>query len=74
MKAKTIKLQYVVWKEGDYYVSRCLNVEVSSFGKTKIEAINNLEEAVSLYFENNNHKEIAKIERPAVVSGTLRYV
>ena len=35
---KKIDLQNVVWKEGKYYVAQCLNVDVSSFGKTKKEA------------------------------------
>ena len=43
-------MDYVVWKEGKYYVSQCLNVNVSSFGDTD-EAVNNLKEAVELYFE-----------------------
>lgn len=45
------KIDYVVWKEDKYYVSKCLNVEVSSFGESKLEAINNLKEAVELYLE-----------------------
>lgn len=43
---------YVVWQEGKYYVSQCLNVNVSSFGETIDEAISNLKEAVELYFED----------------------
>ena len=46
-------LQYIITKEGKFYVSRCLNVEVSSFGKTIDEAKNNLKEALELYFEDN---------------------
>ena len=42
---------YLVWKEGKYYVSQCLNVNVSTFGETRDEAISNLREAVELYFE-----------------------
>ncbi len=44
-------MDYVIWKEGKYYVSQCLNVNVSSFGDTIDEAVNNLKEAVELYFE-----------------------
>lgn len=44
----------VVWKEGKYFVGQCLNVEVSSFGKTKKEALDNLDEALSLYFEDRS--------------------
>jgi predicted RNase H-like HicB family nuclease len=46
------EISYVVWKEDKYYISKCLNVEVSSFGKTIEEAISNLKEAVELFFEN----------------------
>lgn len=48
------EMDYVVWKEGKYYVSQCLNVNVSSFGDTIDEAINNLKEAVELYFEGED--------------------
>ena len=47
-------IKYVVYKEGKYYVSQCLNVDVSSFGNTIDEAVSALKEAVSLYFENEN--------------------
>ena len=36
---RKIDLKSVVWKEGKYYVSQCLEVDVSSFGKTKKEAL-----------------------------------
>lgn len=45
---------YVIWKEGKYYVAQCLNVDVSSFGKTIEETKKNIKEAVELYFENEN--------------------
>ena len=45
-------IKYVVYKEGKYYVSQCLNVDVSSFGETIDEAIASLKEAVFLYFED----------------------
>lgn len=45
-------LKNIVWKEGKYYVAQCLNVEVSSFGKTKKEALSALDEALELYFED----------------------
>ena len=49
-------LKYIITKEGKFYVSRCLNVEVSSFGKTIDEAKSNLKEALDLYFEDNNER------------------
>ncbi len=48
------EMNYVLWKEDKYYVSLCLNVEVSSFGETLDQAVNNLKEAVELYFEDEN--------------------
>jgi predicted RNase H-like HicB family nuclease len=48
-------IKYVVYKEDKYYVSQCLNVDVSSFGSTVEEAVENLTEALELYFEDNNN-------------------
>jgi predicted RNase H-like HicB family nuclease len=48
-------IKYVVYKEGKYYVSQCLNVDVSSFGETIDGAIAALKEAISLYFEGENN-------------------
>ena len=45
-------LKYIVYKEDKYYVSQCLNVDVSSFGSTLQEAIDNLNEALQLYFHD----------------------
>ena len=48
--------KYVVYEEGKFYVSQCLNVDVSSFGKTIDEAVDNLKEAVELYLEDDMNK------------------
>jgi predicted RNase H-like HicB family nuclease len=40
-----------VWREGDWYVSQCLEVDVASQGTTEEEALANLQEALELYFE-----------------------
>lgn len=58
-------MDYVVWKEGKYYVSQCLNVNVSSFGDTIDEAVNNLKEAVELYFEGED-LELPEIEKISI--------
>lgn len=44
-------ITYCVDLEDEFMVAQCLNVDVSSFGATREEAIANLEEAVELYFE-----------------------
>lgn len=46
-------LKYVVYKEGNYYVSQCLNVDISSFGDTIDEAVQNLKDAVELYLRDD---------------------
>jgi predicted RNase H-like HicB family nuclease len=61
---KAMQLKNVVWREGKYFVAQCLNVEGSSFGETKEEALKNLEEAISLYFEDNEEPEIHEVESP----------
>lgn len=40
----------VISKEGDWYVAQCLEVDVASQGKTKDEALKNLNEALLLHF------------------------
>lgn len=68
-----IDLQNVVWKEGAYYVAQCLNIDVSSFGKSKQEALNNLNEALDLYLEDAPIKSIVKIEKPEIRNLSLTY-
>jgi predicted RNase H-like HicB family nuclease len=40
-----------VWREGDWCVSQCLEVDVASQGGTEEEALANLKEALELHFE-----------------------
>lgn len=56
----------VVWKEGKYFVAQCLNVDVSSFGKTYEEALKNLEEALGLYLEDAPAGSINPVEMPSL--------
>ena len=68
-----LPLKNIVWKEGDFYVARCLNVEVSSFGDTKGAALKNLQEALDLYFEDMPVKDALSIEHVEIVSTELEY-
>ncbi|MFZ2887027.1 MAG: type II toxin-antitoxin system HicB family antitoxin [Minisyncoccia bacterium] len=62
-------LKGLVWKEGKWYVSQCLNVNVASQGRTRREALDNLRDALALYFEDKiPASEVSKIERPEIVS------
>jgi predicted RNase H-like HicB family nuclease len=40
-----------VWKEDNWYVAQCLELDVASQGATEEEALENLREALDLYFE-----------------------
>ena len=40
-----------VWREGNEYVSQCLDIDIASQGATEVEALENLREALELHFE-----------------------
>jgi predicted RNase H-like HicB family nuclease len=40
-----------VWREGNCYVSQCLEMDVASQGESEEEALANLKEALELHFE-----------------------
>ncbi|OGZ09624.1 MAG: hypothetical protein A3D67_00905 [Candidatus Lloydbacteria bacterium RIFCSPHIGHO2_02_FULL_51_22] len=63
-------LKNIVWKEGGHYVAQCLNVDVSSFGDTKEEALFNLDEALDLYFQDRGHGDIPTIEQVEIANNT----
>lgn len=68
-----INLKNVVWKEGKYYVSWNLNTGVSSFGDTKKEALESLEEALELHLEDVPAAKITKVERASLVPLQFRH-
>lgn len=69
-----IDLQYVTWQEGKYFVSQCLNVDVSSFWKTRDQSIQNLNEAVALYFEDiENKNKYNVLKNPQILETTFAY-
>ena len=71
---KTLNLGNIIWKKGEHYIAQCLNVDVSSFGKSKEEAMNNLQEALELYFEDNSAiSNITVIEQAEVVDSVISY-
>lgn len=72
MAAPERRLSYVVYQEGDGFVARCLDVNVASEGDTEREAIDNLREALELYFEDATTDELAPVEHARVESLTLK--
>ena len=53
-------------KDDDWYVASCLENHIASQGKTRDEALANLQEALELYYEDND--EIPNFEKPFVTS------
>ena len=41
----------IVWREGDWFVSQCLDVELASQGRSAEDALANLREAIELHYE-----------------------
>ena len=70
---KKLNLKNIIWKEGKHYVAQCLNVDVSSFGKTKAEALKNIKEALDLYFEDANISKVREINYPVIIEQKLQY-
>ncbi|MGE5675294.1 MAG: type II toxin-antitoxin system HicB family antitoxin [Mycobacterium leprae] len=49
-----MRLTAAVTQDGDWYVARCLEVEVASQGKSVEEALASLREALELYFDDKD--------------------
>lgn len=59
-------LHAIVWREGKLYVAKTLELEVASQGKTKNEALKNLEEAVELYCEDEKLPMLEIMKEPEI--------
>ncbi len=70
---KKLNLKNLVWKEGKHYVAWNINTGVSSFGGTKKEALEALEEALGLYLEDVSAAKITKVEQLDVVPLKFQY-
>ena len=57
-------LHSVVWKENKWYVAKALEIEVASQGLSEKEALDNLKEALELYFEDQREIELTPVNKP----------
>ena len=60
-----MRLTAAIAHEDDWYVARCLEVEVASQGRTIDEARANLAEALALYFED---EPLDHIPEPLIIT------
>lgn len=58
------RIHSVLWKEDKWFVAKALEVEVVSQGKNEKEALENLKEALELYFEDQTKIELAPVSKP----------
>ena len=56
-----MKYTVIIQKEEEWYVSKCLDNNVASQGKTIEEALKNLKEALELYYETEEVQEPKQI-------------
>lgn len=68
-----LPLKNIVWKKGNFYVAQCLNVEVSSFGDTKEDALKTLQDTLDLYFEDMPVEDALTIENVEIVSTEMEH-
>ncbi|MDO8283224.1 MAG: type II toxin-antitoxin system HicB family antitoxin [Thermodesulfovibrionia bacterium] len=64
------KLNAIIEKEGNAYVSLCPELDIASQGDTIEQARDNLKEALELFFETASHKEIQSIIRQSGIPRT----
>ena len=51
-----------VWREGKWFVSQCLEIDIASQGETEEEALANLKEALELHFEPPQATRAPKVQ------------
>ena len=52
----------IIKKEEEWFVATCLENNIASQGKTIDESIENLKEAITLYYEDNEEKTIIPVK------------
>ena len=57
----------IIKEEEDWFVATCLENDIASQGKTINEAIDNLKEAIALYYEDEEYSSIIQ-NKPVYVT------
>lgn len=66
-----VNYHVLIWQEDKWFVARCLELEVTSQGRTKKEALVNLREAVELYLED---EDLTKFVLPRIVKPQITQI
>lgn len=65
------KLHAVTWKEDKWYVAKAVEVEVASQGLSEKESLDNLREALELYFDDQDGADITTAKTPKLQDLTV---
>ncbi|OGO49912.1 MAG: hypothetical protein A2148_07685 [Chloroflexi bacterium RBG_16_68_14] len=65
---ETIRPTAAIWREGDWFVSECVDLGVASQGHTEKAALRNLKQAVLLYLSGD---ETGKVRWPVELERKL---
>ena len=68
VKTMNFKGTIIIKKEEEWFVASCLENNIASQGKTIDEAVENLKEAIILFYENESEIEIPKSEQFFITS------
>ena len=55
----SVKFTVIIQKEENWFVAKCVENDVASQGETIEKAMENLSEAISLYYEDNELDEMS---------------
>ena len=60
-----------VWREGHWYVSQCIEVDIASQGESEKEALSNLKEALELHFDEPSATRLPEVRIVEVEIGAV---
>lgn len=67
------RMHAVLWKEDKLFVAKALEVEVASQGENRQQALDNLKEALELYFEDETSVELATVSKPQLEDISIQF-
>lgn len=65
---QVVKFNATVQRDGDWFVARCLDIEVASQGRSPEAAVNNLREALELLLEEDDQVMPVPADPPVLVT------
>jgi len=73
-RTKRLRYTAIITREGEWYIAPCIELSVTTQGRTLDEARANLQEAVELYLESFETEEPAESTTEAGITPSMRYL